>query len=236
MKRWGLYRISNLCLVVAVSGGIATAGLATPDDLSPQPKEQLNRTSAVLLTQADEALGPGSTGDAVKDLQAMLALMGYYSGAVDGAYEQMTLEAVRQFQTDAGLSVDGIVGPLTWQRLLPTPTDLTQTNLTQSQEPPAGGNESDPTSEIDASGPGADVSDDDAIAATAGELPILQLEDSGADVSRLQRRLATLELYAGPIDGIFGVQTQQAVELFQSRAGLNVDGIVGPATWLALFE
>ena len=238
MKRWGLRRISNICLLVAISGGMATAGLATPDHLSSNPKEELNTTSAVLLAQAEEVLGLGSTGDAVKNLQAMLALMGYYSGEIDGAYEQMTLEAVRQFQSDAGLTADGVVGPLTWQRLLPTPTNLTQ----QAQEPQTSSGNEQPDSTLPVNSDGSSASEEeepssgDALAATAGELPILKLDDSGTDVSRLQTRLATLNLYTGPIDGVFGEQTQEAVEQFQSQAGLGVDGIVGPATWSALFE
>jgi peptidoglycan hydrolase-like protein with peptidoglycan-binding domain len=36
------------------------------------------------------------------------------------------------------------------------------------------------------------------------------------------------------LDGIFGSNTQHAVECFQSQQGLSVDGIVGPDTWTAL--
>jgi peptidoglycan hydrolase-like protein with peptidoglycan-binding domain len=36
-------------------------------------------------------------------------------------------------------------------------------------------------------------------------------------------------------DGIFGPQTDAAVRRYQSRAGLEVDGIVGPTTWSTLF-
>ena len=39
-----------------------------------------------------------------------------------------------------------------------------------------------------------------------------------------------------PSDGIFGPQTDTAVRQYQARAGLEVDGIVGPATWGSLFE
>lgn len=38
-----------------------------------------------------------------------------------------------------------------------------------------------------------------------------------------------------PADGVFGRQTEHAVKRFQRRCGLQVDGIVGPETWSALF-
>ncbi|MEM1252146.1 MAG: peptidoglycan-binding protein [Cyanobacteria bacterium P01_H01_bin.21] len=205
------------------------ASLAQTHDLSSSHQSEIsNNEAAELLAQADTVLEPGSAGPAVRDLQAMLALMGYYSGAVDGAYEELTAEAVRQFQTDAGLTVDGIVGPLTWQRLLPTPT-----NLTEPQEVPTstGGAESPTPTDDEAVAPPTNA----AISENAGNLPILMLEDSNSEVSRLQQRLAELDLYVGPVDGVFGPQTQQAVEEFQRQSGLTVDGIVGPATWLALF-
>ena len=36
------------------------------------------------------------------------------------------------------------------------------------------------------------------------------------------------------VDGLFGPRTESAVEAFQDEAGLDVDGIVGPATWSRL--
>jgi peptidoglycan hydrolase-like protein with peptidoglycan-binding domain len=65
--------------------------------------------------------------------------------------------------------------------------------------------------------------------------PMLQQGSTGSDVRRLQRILVMVKLldHAG-IDGIFGPQTRERVEDFQSGKGLAVDGIVGPATWGAL--
>ena len=53
-------------------------------------------------------------------------------------------------------------------------------------------------------------------------------------VRALQRRLRTLGLRPGPVDGFFGAATKAAVERFQHALGLQVDGIVGPRTRQAL--
>jgi g-D-glutamyl-meso-diaminopimelate peptidase len=54
---------------------------------------------------------------------------------------------------------------------------------------------------------------------------------SGTDVMEMQAMLRKIGHDPGPIDGIFGAQTQSAVQRFQRRFGLVPDGIVGPATW-----
>jgi lipoprotein-anchoring transpeptidase ErfK/SrfK len=55
-----------------------------------------------------------------------------------------------------------------------------------------------------------------------------------ADTAALQVALRTDRTYAGPIDGIFGPQTRQAVRRFQRRKGLVVDGVAGRRTQAAL--
>ena len=52
----------------------------------------------------------------------------------------------------------------------------------------------------------------------------------GPEVTELQKRLSMLGYVVGPIDGIFGRQTEAGVRLFQKEHGLAVDGIVGPRT------
>lgn len=223
MKRWGSQTLSYLCLLALASGATAATALAGKSDLVAAQKDEL-KTKATLLAQSNIVLELGSTGAAVKDLQAMLTLMGYYSGAVDGNYANLTMEAVRRFQAVAGLEVDGVVGPLTWQRLLPTPA-----TLAASQEPDS----DEPTVQADSAetAPARTT-----VSVKPENLPVLELDDFGDDVRRLQRQLAAQEFYTGAVDGLFGLQTQRAVEEFQSQSGLLVDGIVGPATWLKLME
>lgn len=52
----------------------------------------------------------------------------------------------------------------------------------------------------------------------------------------LQRRLSSLGLYTGQLDGIRGPKTISAVEDFQEKYGLVVDGIAGPQTTKALLQ
>ena len=62
----------------------------------------------------------GSTGAAVEQLQEMLIAQGYSCGkwGADGDFGNDTLKAVKSFQRDHGLEVDGEVGPITWAALL----------------------------------------------------------------------------------------------------------------------
>lgn len=55
----------------------------------------------------------------------------------------------------------------------------------------------------------------------------------GSDVTELQNKL-NANGYKLDVDGIFGNQTQSAVEDYQLKNGLAVDGIVGNNTWKAI--
>ncbi|MDT0322291.1 peptidoglycan-binding domain-containing protein [Streptomyces millisiae] len=59
----------------------------------------------------------GSTGDTVRELWCLLVVCGYDPGAYDGVFGDGLRRAVRAFQRDHGLAVDGIVGPTTWYAL-----------------------------------------------------------------------------------------------------------------------
>lgn len=55
----------------------------------------------------------GSRGEVVKQIQKALHLL------ADGIYGELTEQAVRQFQKQNGLKVDGVVGPATLAKLIP---------------------------------------------------------------------------------------------------------------------
>ena len=65
----------------------------------------------------------------------------------------------------------------------------------------------------------------------------LELGDEGEAVADVQRRLADLGLSPGvDPEGDFRDGTRAAVEAFQYRRGLRVDGVCGRQTWSALVE
>ena len=62
----------------------------------------------------------------------------------------------------------------------------------------------------------------------------LKLNSQGEDVKSIQESLRQLGFQPGPIDGVFGEKTENAVIHFQEDHSLYADGIVGPTTWQAL--
>ena len=65
-------------------------------------------------------------------------------------------------------------------------------------------------------------------------MPILRVGSRGNDVMRVQALLEKMGYDPGPVDGIFGIQTEIAVKNFQRTNGLDVDGIIGAETYRVL--
>lgn len=68
-------------------------------------------------TPAPDLLKRGSSGDDVIELQQRLKDLGFYSGSVDGSFGAGTEEALRLFQRQHGLDVDGIAAQKTFSVL-----------------------------------------------------------------------------------------------------------------------
>lgn len=61
----------------------------------------------------------GSRGIYVELLQSTLKKLGFFWGKVDGVFGSQTLDSVYYFQSQFGIPVDGIVGKITWRKLMP---------------------------------------------------------------------------------------------------------------------
>lgn len=71
-------------------------------------------TWKALIIQAQQ----GKTGQEVRAIQRLLRDKFGYNITVDGIFGPDTANAVKDFQSDHNLAADGIVGPLTWQKLI----------------------------------------------------------------------------------------------------------------------
>jgi peptidoglycan hydrolase-like protein with peptidoglycan-binding domain len=63
---------------------------------------------------AEPLLRRGSSGTAVRQLQEALKEAGHDPGPVDGEFGPATEAAVRAFQQEKEIAVDGVVGDITW--------------------------------------------------------------------------------------------------------------------------
>ena len=66
--------------------------------------------------------------------------------------------------------------------------------------------------------------------------PVLKKGSTDPTVKDLQEALKTLGFDPGPIDGVFGAQTENAVKQFQQAKEIPVDGVVGRVTWINIDE
>ena len=70
--------------------------------------------------------------------------------------------------------------------------------------------------------------------AQAAQAVTYQRGSTGGTVRQIQTKLKNWGYYDGSVDGVYGSATERAVQLFQKRNGLTVDGKAGPQTLRAL--
>lgn len=137
---------------------------------------------------------------------------------MDGIFGSQTEAAVRAFQQIFDLTADGIVGKATWYQLVRIYVGVTE------------------LAEL--------VSQGQTFYAVNWQAPQgqgLSTGSSGQQVRQLQYMLRVAAQYipsvpSVTVDGIFGERTRQSVLAFQLWAGLATDGVVGSATWNALYN
>lgn len=89
----------------------------------------------VLVPQAAQAvtvLQVGSTGTNVTKVQQRLIAWGYMNGSATGYYGTVTRDAVKWFQKNNGLTIDGKVGPTTAAKMGITLSSSTSTTSSSS--------------------------------------------------------------------------------------------------------
>ncbi len=93
--------IPLLIVLAIVAGGLVFALVSSSDDDNDCDGDDV-AAAEVALAEAE-----------IRVLQQDLTDLGYYSCAVNGIYNQQTVDAVKELQTELGVTADGIVGPET---------------------------------------------------------------------------------------------------------------------------
>ncbi len=66
--------------------------------------------------------------------------------------------------------------------------------------------------------------------------PVLRKGSTDPEVKDVQEAMKALGHDPGPVDGVFGTRTENAVKAFQTAREITADGIVGRVTWINIDE
>lgn len=118
------------------SNGLDADGIA-----GSKTQTVLYSSSAKSYSSATDSstLKQGSQGTLVKNMQQKLKDLGYYDGTVTGNFGPLTEEAVKRFQSAQGLTVDGIAGVNTLNKLYAMSTGSGSTSSGSSGTTSSGG-------------------------------------------------------------------------------------------------
>ncbi len=190
-----------------------------------------NKSTTETKTEDDGVLKNGSQGSKVEALQKRLQELGYYNGAIDGNFGEMTETAFKLFQKTAGLFVDGIAGAdadLLYADDAPTYVEE-KTEATPKKK----------DTEVAETGAEAEEATEPATeeATEAEDVEMsYSLGDYSEDIVLIQERLTTLGYLAETADGEFGAKTETAVKSFQTVNELTETGVVDETTYTTLFS
>ena len=206
--------------VTVTNSGSASLDRVTPSASTTRPAVTTTRaattTRPAATTPAASSLKVGSNGSEVRRMQTRLKELGYYKGSVDGDFGTGTEDAVRAFQQQNGLTVDGKAGSYTLDKLYSSSARRAPSSVTPTPRRTA-----TPTPRATAV-PDTDV--------------YLETGSTGSKVRTLQTRLIELGWLSGSADGSYGDATAYAVKAFQKKHGLWEDGKAGPDTLTLLYS
>jgi hypothetical protein len=183
----------------------------------------------------------GGIAREVNLLQKTLNLVGFNAGIADGIFGNKTATALRQFQTQSGLLSDAHFGPRTRTQLL-----LACSNTDNNATPAETESETTDTQETESETCDAALTQNLRQGARDGVFHVYA-GGIATQVARLQSTLNVMLAQQGratqiSTDGIFGAQTQTALQQLQTllnetqNTNLDTDGILGPNTRRAVNE
>lgn len=210
------YVRAHMLFNLAAAGGVDGAAAARDELAGKMTPQQIADAQQMASAWTAVPAAGGATGTVpaplpldrpgLVDLQWQLALHGYDPGPADGTAGPRTLSAIRQYQADAGLPVDGAAT----RSLL----DHLQFTVPAVRNQMAGGpsQPAKPQAAFRVSGP----------------LDSLDAGMKRSYVIGIQQALKTRGYDPGPVDGVAGRRTYEAIRRYQAAAGLEVDGRPSP--------
>ncbi len=186
-----------------ITSSVNTSGQA---GVTPVPTPTVKPTATPFTS-----LKLGSTGQDVRNVQQKLKQLGFLKGTVDGDFGKATEEAVKKFQKQYGLEVDGKVGANTLAKLQTAratakPAVTATPKKTATPKPNYNSN------------------------------TYLRNGDESSQVRSMQNRLIELGYLVGKATAKFDNGTEAAVIAFQRRNTSYADGVAGPETLKALYS
>jgi len=124
--------VTSLALTPIFSGSVfANAGAGASEGDITVSESNLSNLQEQEETSSETALiQRGDVSTAVEDIQKELQNQGYYTYNIDGIFGPITEQAVRDYQADQNIQVDGIVGPNTLAAMALPASDSSENNIT----------------------------------------------------------------------------------------------------------
>jgi peptidoglycan hydrolase-like protein with peptidoglycan-binding domain len=223
---------------VAPAADVAPPSVQTQNEAPAEaPSEQTidDTSTGESLSGQHPLLRRGKRGPDVLELQTKLNMAGLQPPLeLDGAFGQLTAQAVVAFQLTKGLLVDGIAGPNTWAAL--------DAATVGGPESGGGAPEAPDTGEGPTGVGTTDTGEGEPQARAEGSIhPVLTPGFAGSAASELQHKLNRSVFFAFPvipITGVYDPVTVGAVTAFKTLNSITDATVgpqdVGPLTWAAL--
>lgn len=202
------WTIATIAPISTSGAGAAPGATVTPLPYTPAPS-----------ATPQGSLKLGSNGQDVRNVQSKLKALGFYKGTVDGDFGEGTEAAVKAFQKQYKLTVDGKVGAATLKAL----ASARATAKPSAVVTPKSAAKHTPTRRPTAT-------------PSFNSHTYLRKGSSGTAVRQMQERLIALGYLTGTANGKFDESTEAGVMAFQRRNTHYADGVAGPETLQKLYS